>query len=776
MWEGNYTVWKGSVSGSTVTRTTLNGYSAAPDNNQYVVVVKGKGVGQSRRILNSNGNTITISEPWNVIPDGTSVLLVGKYMDKTVVYKNYLDGKPRAVTSPDHLAATGIEPFGGATNFIADNNTLHELRYGTSNWTLQEGDKGIGPNYFSIYSNNKYVNCRVAIENVSDAANAADGGMLGALYRRNTIQGATQAGIHNNINDKYYPHISLMVYEHNNVSDAPAGFTTWMMNSHDRLLGAAGVEHQLLYKNSFQRVGSGVTGTSKLALRENIYSSLSSNYDGTFPDAVVEAPYHVLELTAPANGTPLKIPFELWNSGVAALNWTTKSSVPWISIATLNGSIASEKENSLIELNVNPQSLPEGIHKGYITVTAGSQTKMYTVLLTVGSSAAQPIAPTIALTSPSNGSNFTAPATITLTANASDADGTVSKVEFFNGSTKIGEDLTAPYSINLNDVAEGTYSITAKATDNGGMTATSQVHSCTIAETQMAAPSDPVVEQTPSLPATSTCSGTGSITWEYFNDVAWGTPLSSIANAQASGSRQLNSFDAPQNFAEHFASRTRGYICPPQSGQYTFYLAADDLAELWLSTDGNPANKQKIAVVNSWTNPSQYDLSSSQKSVTITLNAGQRYYIEVTHIDYNAQDNMSVAWKLPDGTIQAPIAGAHLLPYNTVSIASRLATNLNVQHAPPATSVVPATDRLSVYPNPFREQATIEFTLAESATVSLQIFNQQGALVKTIYKGAINAGALSKFTLNANNLTSGVYVCRLVSGKKTLQQKMVLLK
>jgi hypothetical protein len=137
---------------------------------------------------------------------------------------------------------------------------------------------------------------------------------------------------------------------------------------------------------------------------------------------------------------------------------------------------------------------------------------------------------------------------------------------------------------------------------------------------------------------------------------------------------------------------------------------------------------------------------------------------------------MSVAWKLPDGTIQAPIAGAHLLPYNTVSIASRLATNLNVQHAPPATSVVPATDRLSVYPNPFREQATIEFTLAESATVSLQIFNQQGALVKTIYKGAINAGALSKFTLNANNLTSGVYVCRLVSGKKTLQQKMVLLK
>src|SRR6187402_1687384 len=80
----------------------------------------------------------------------------------------------------------------------------------------------------------------------------------------------------------------------------------------------------------------------------------------------------------------------------------------------------------------------------------------------------------------------------------------------------------------------------------------------------------PIVEQTPSLPASS-CNGTGSITWEYVYDMNWSTSLSDVANAQASGSRQLNSFDAPQNFAEFFGSRTKGYICPPQSGQYTFY-------------------------------------------------------------------------------------------------------------------------------------------------------------------------------------------------------------
>ena len=82
-----------------------------------------------------------------------------------------------------------------------------------------------------------------------------------------------------------------------------------------------------------------------------------------------------------------------------------------------------------------------------------------------------------------------------------------------------------------------------------------------------------------------------------------------------------------------------------------------------MSTDGNPANKQKIAAVNAWTNAGQYDHSPSQQSVTINLTAGQRYYIEVRHIEFNGGDNMSVAWKLPDGTMQAPIAGAHLLPY-----------------------------------------------------------------------------------------------------------------
>jgi hypothetical protein len=63
-------------------------------------------------------------------------------------------------------------------------------------------------------------------------------------------------------------------------------------------------------------------------------------------------------------------------------------------------------------------------------------------------------------------STFTSPANINITANAADVDGSIVMVEFYNGVTKIGTTAAAPYSFVWNNVAVGTYSITAVATDN----------------------------------------------------------------------------------------------------------------------------------------------------------------------------------------------------------------------------------------------------------------------------------------------------------------------
>jgi hypothetical protein len=74
--------------------------------------------------------------------------------------------------------------------------------------------------------------------------------------------------------------------------------------------------------------------------------------------------------------------------------------------------------------------------------------------------------PTVVIVSPVQNSLFEAPAVVTLTAHATDSDGTISKVEYYIGTEKIGENLSAPWSITLNFEEEGTYEITAAAADD----------------------------------------------------------------------------------------------------------------------------------------------------------------------------------------------------------------------------------------------------------------------------------------------------------------------
>ena len=92
---------------------------------------------------------------------------------------------------------------------------------------------------------------------------------------------------------------------------------------------------------------------------------------------------------------------------------------------------------------------------------------------TVCAVAASNIPPTVSLTAPAASAVYAAPATITLTANAADADGTIAKVEFYQGTTLLGQDLTAPYSYTWTGVAGDAYSLTARATDNGNANTTS---------------------------------------------------------------------------------------------------------------------------------------------------------------------------------------------------------------------------------------------------------------------------------------------------------------
>jgi subtilisin family serine protease len=105
--------------------------------------------------------------------------------------------------------------------------------------------------------------------------------------------------------------------------------------------------------------------------------------------------------------------------------------------------------------------------------------------------------PTVSLTSPAAGANFVAPATVALTASASDADGSVNSVRFYVNAAEVGASTTSPYSASWNAATAGTYSITAVATDNRGATTTSAPVAVTVSDPVVAASQTLLTTQVP---------------------------------------------------------------------------------------------------------------------------------------------------------------------------------------------------------------------------------------------------------------------------------------
>jgi uncharacterized protein (TIGR03437 family) len=91
-----------------------------------------------------------------------------------------------------------------------------------------------------------------------------------------------------------------------------------------------------------------------------------------------------------------------------------------------------------------------------------------------------PGAPQVSVTVPSDGQTFVAGMDINIAANASDPNGSVTKVDFYRDGTLIGTDTSSPYGIVWSSVSKGSYVLTAKATDNGGLSTTSAPVSITV--------------------------------------------------------------------------------------------------------------------------------------------------------------------------------------------------------------------------------------------------------------------------------------------------------
>ncbi len=240
--------------------------------------------------------------------------------------------------------------------------------------------------------------------------------------------------------------------------------------------------------------------------------------------------------------------------------------------------------------------------------------------------------------------------------------------------------------------------------------------------TLYSAPFDPTVQ-----PAVGP--GAGTILREMFqwNSGTFVPPASLPPGAVPTVSQLLTQLETPSNTSDYYTHRVRGFLHPPATGSYQFWLATDDDGELWLSTTNLPVNKARIAhITGNWASPREWTKHPTQQSVPVALTAGQSYYIEALQSEGSGGDNLAVGWSgpgLPAGI--NVIEGRYLSPPSTLPPGTT---------SPPSQGTVRArafaADRL---PSEVRTRNYVTGMDARLATVPAFFFS--GPAAETFYNG-----------------------------------------
>jgi len=174
--------------------------------------------------------------------------------------------------------------------------------------------------------------------------------------------------------------------------------------------------------------------------------------------------------------------------------------------------------------------------------------------------------------------------------------------------------------------------------------------------------------ETPGAAMSRTSQAAGTILRELFRGINGGG-IGDLVGAQSfkddkpTETGQLTIFEVPPGVGDNYGTRIRGYVHPPVSGLYVFWIATDDQGELKLSTDEDPAHAKTIATCPEFTDVRQYTRHPQQQSQPVELKAGRRYYIEALQKQGGGGDHMSVGWRLPTGAEEKPIPGNRLSPF-----------------------------------------------------------------------------------------------------------------
>ncbi|MEL1265669.1 glycosyl hydrolase family 18 protein [Pseudoxanthomonas putridarboris] len=167
--------------------------------------------------------------------------------------------------------------------------------------------------------------------------------------------------------------------------------------------------------------------------------------------------------------------------------------------------------------------------------------------------------PSVTLTAPADGATAATGSTVTVSANASDSDGSIAQVEFFRGTASLGVDTSPPYSVSWTNATAGSHAFRAVATDNAGATAQSATATITVGT-----PSDTVPPSVPTgLNSPAKTASSVSLAWNASTDNAGGSGVAGYdiyRNGSLAGSSTGTSFTSSgltANTAYSFAVRAR---------------------------------------------------------------------------------------------------------------------------------------------------------------------------------------------------------------------------
>jgi hypothetical protein len=136
----------------------------------------------------------------------------------------------------------------------------------------------------------------------------------------------------------------------------------------------------------------------------------------------------------------------------------------------------------------------------------------------------------------------------------------------------------------------------------------------------------------------------------------------------------VTEFSSRQVFADaasmdNYGGRLSGWIVPPETAEYEFFIRSDDNSELSLSTDDSPANATVIASEGGCCGPFE-EPGMPETSAPVSLTAGNRYYIQALWKEGNGGDYCDVAWRkvgTPGPAFSLPYIPGNVLEANTAA-------------------------------------------------------------------------------------------------------------